>query len=77
MDFASAALTHDGTLAMVYLPSPRPMSVDLTQLAPHVEASWFSPVTGELRPGGRWSNGGTTDVASPYPEDAVLILEAG
>lgn len=77
MNFASAALTRDGTLAMVYLPSPRPMSVDLTQLAPHVEASWFNPVTAELRPGGHWSNAGTTDVASPYPDDAVLILQAG
>jgi hypothetical protein len=43
---------------------------------PAVAATWFDPVSGKRLPGGTLAVGGPAVLTPPYPEDAVLLLEA-
>ncbi|MFE5334567.1 DUF4038 domain-containing protein [Isoptericola sp. NPDC056573] len=45
-DLATAAVAPDGSLALVYVPSERTVSLDLSLLAPGAEAAWVDPSTG-------------------------------
>jgi hypothetical protein len=48
---AVAALAHDQSFAMVYLPSWRIVTLDLARLAgPIVEARWYDPASGRFEP---------------------------
>jgi hypothetical protein len=49
-DYATAARTPDGTLGVVYLPTARSFSVDLSVFAPSVSARWVDPASGESSP---------------------------
>lgn len=77
LDFASAARTPDGRLAMVYLPNARPITVDLTQMAGggDVSATWFDPITGAETSGGDHSTATSTVFTPPAAQDWVLVLE--
>lgn len=44
--YASAARTPDGTLVMVYLPSARSLTVDMSKLAGPATARWYDPTNG-------------------------------
>ena len=47
-DFAPAARTADGAFAVVYLPTPRPVTVDLAKLTgARLAAAWFNPRDGK------------------------------
>jgi hypothetical protein len=45
-DYATAARTADGTLAIVYMPTTRTITVDLSQLGSPVTAQWYDPSSG-------------------------------
>lgn len=45
-DYATAARTPDGRLAIVYVPTPRPVAIDMTSLCGLVTAQWFDPANG-------------------------------
>ena len=45
-DLATAAVAPDGSLALVYVPSERTVSLDLSLLAPGADAAWVDPSTG-------------------------------
>ena len=46
-DYVTAARTHDGRLAIAYLPTPRPVTVDMARLAGRrVRAQWYDPTSG-------------------------------
>ena len=47
--YASAAATPDGRLLIAYLPAIRPLTVDLSKLAPGVVAHWFDPTSGAVQ----------------------------
>lgn len=47
---ATAAWIPDGSLAIVYLPSARKITVDLRKFSGKVEAKWFDPATGKYAP---------------------------
>ena len=53
--YAAAAATADGRVFVAYLPAVRPLTVDLSKLAPGVQAQWFDPTNGT-----RQSTTGTT-----------------
>jgi Protein of unknown function (DUF4038)/Putative collagen-binding domain of a collagenase len=77
LDFASAARTPDGLFAMAYLPTPRQITFDLTQMSgPLIEATWFDPITGAVRPAGLWGVDRQAPFTSPTAQDWVLILES-
>jgi Protein of unknown function (DUF4038)/Putative collagen-binding domain of a collagenase len=77
---AVAASTADGSLAMVYIPGSREITVDLARLAgPLVEARWYDPADGSGPP---FSTTGPrrlspeSDSNSAGFRDWVLILES-
>jgi len=70
------ALSADGRLAVVYIPSQRPITVETGVLAgPVVAATWFDPVSRQRLPAGTLATGGPAVLTAPFPEDAVLLLE--
>ena len=82
---AVAASTADGSLAMVYIPDRREITLDLARLAgPLVEARWYDPADGrfEAVAGSPFSTTGSrrlgaqTDSNSAGFDDSVLILES-
>jgi hypothetical protein len=79
-DHVQATRDSDGRYALVYLPTPKPVTVDLTKLRGEITASWFDPRTGESRPiDGKIPNTGTREFTSPgtaTTPDWVLVLDA-
>jgi len=72
-DDATAAVTADGTLAVVYIPTSRTVELDTSTLQPGFTARWFDP-----------SDGSSRDAKAPYTtpgknaageEDWVLVFE--
>jgi hypothetical protein len=49
-DHATASLAPDGSCAVVYLPTPRPLTLDLQRLHGPVTARWFDPACGSFTP---------------------------
>lgn len=45
-DFAPAAYTTDGSMAVVYIPSKRTVTVDCSKLGAGIKAFWFNPTGG-------------------------------
>ena len=45
-EFAPAAYTDDGRLAIVYIPSKRTVTLDRTKLGDNIQACWFDPTSG-------------------------------
>jgi hypothetical protein len=81
-DYATAARTADGTLGIIYMPTSRTITVDLSTLAGAVNASWYDPSRGTyLGVGGSpLPNSGQVNIAPPGPNadgdaDWVLVLE--
>jgi hypothetical protein len=74
-----ATRDSEGRYVLVYLPTPRPVTVDLTKLKGEITASWFDPRTGEYQPiADRIPNTGTREFQSPGTEKApdwVLVLD--
>lgn len=82
-DHATAARADDGSCAIVYLPTPRMITVDLAKLKGPVKVRWFDPTTGESTfvEGVPFSQGGQREFApwranSAGESDWVLFLEA-
>jgi hypothetical protein len=76
LDFCAAAATPSGDLVLAYVPNPRPVTVNLSELAgPMVSASWFDPRTGARQPIGVFRNTGAHVFDTYAPGDGVLVLE--
>jgi hypothetical protein len=81
-DYVTAASTPDGKLALVYVPSSRSITVDLTRLSATLTARWFDPTTGTYQSisGSPFSNTTVHTFSTPGTHadgasDWVLILE--
>ena len=48
--YATAARTPDGTLIIVYMPTLRPITVDMSRLSGPTAAHWYDPTTAEYIP---------------------------
>jgi Protein of unknown function (DUF4038)/Concanavalin A-like lectin/glucanases superfamily/Putative collagen-binding domain of a collagenase len=84
-DYATAAKTPDGTLALAYIPTARTVTVDLGTMAGPVTARWYDPANGTYNviAGSPFANQGTEDFTTPGDNadgpgnaDWVLVLEA-
>jgi hypothetical protein len=76
LDRATTALTADGRLAVTYLPSRRPVTLDLDVLSgADVRVTWFDPASGRSVSGGVLRREGHVMLTAPFPEDAALVLE--
>ena len=81
-DYATAASTPDGALAMVYVPTNRTLTVNLAKLKAAATARWYDPTSGGYTAitGSPFANTGTHNFTSPGingagDEDWVLVLE--
>ncbi len=82
-DYATAAKTADGTLAMAYLPTIRTVTVNLAAMSGAVTAQWFDPENGSYSTisGSPFANTGThtftpTANNSGGDPDWILVLTA-
>ncbi len=83
LDHVSAARAEDGTLAIVYIPQSRAVTVDLARLSAPIKAQWFDPTDGSLKlvQAEAFSNKGHHEFMPPEKNasgesDWVLLLEA-
>jgi hypothetical protein len=81
--YATAARTSDGTLVVVYMPSIRPITVDMSKFSGPTTARWYDPTTGDYIniSDGPFSNTDARQFTPPGKNDAddgdwVLVLEA-
>jgi hypothetical protein len=79
---ATAARTEDGSLVIAYMPTLRPLTLDMTQLAGPTIARWYDPTDGSFTDVGRApiANVGNVTFRPPNENQAgdgdwVLILE--
>ncbi len=82
-DYATAARTSDGSLAVAYLPTRRTVTVDMARLRGRIEARWFDPTSGAYAAiaGSPFANVGSRDFTPPGNNhdgdgDWVLVLQA-
>jgi hypothetical protein len=80
--YAPTARTADGSLVIVYLPTNRSITIDMSKLAAPAAARWFDPTNATYRPaaGSRLANGGVREFSPPGSNaagdgDWVLLLE--
>jgi hypothetical protein len=83
-DYATAASTPDGRLAIVYLPTPRPITVDMGRFRGPVTGRWLDPTNGRYTAAasGPIPNTGSHEFTPTGPNgegngDWVLVLTAG
>lgn len=81
-DYAAVAGTADGALAIVYMPTLRTVTVDLSKLGGPVTAQWYDPASGIYTaiPGSPFANSGTqtftpTGNNADGGGDWVLLIE--
>ena len=81
-NYVTAARTPDGALIMAYLPSSRPITLDMARLAGEAIASWYDPTNGSYRSieGSPFASSGRQDFIPPPKNSAgdgdwVLVLE--
>jgi hypothetical protein len=82
-DYVTAGRTPDGRLAIAYMPSLRPLKVDLSLLRGPVRAQWYDPSCGKFSPiqGSPFPNSGKPYFIPPGNNadgdgDWLLVLEA-
>jgi hypothetical protein len=73
-DYATAAITPDGSLGMVYVPGERTLTVDSSKLVAGATARWFDPVSGAFQPAS--SPFTTPGKNAGGDKDWVLVFEA-
>lgn len=80
-DYVTAARTPNGGLAIAYLPTRHPVTVDLSRITGRVTAQWYDPTTGRYTAvaGSPLANSGTRDFAptrsnASGDDDWVLVL---
>jgi hypothetical protein len=82
-DYATAARTPDGSYVVLYMPTARKITVDMTRLRGAAAAQWFDPSAGtyEVVSGSPFPNSGSQDFTPPGTNaggdaDWVLLLNA-
>jgi hypothetical protein len=80
--YATAAGTSDGTLLIVYMPSTRTITVDMSKLAGVTVGLWYDPTSGSYTEvgGSPFANSGTRQFTPPGTNQAgdgdwILVLE--
>jgi hypothetical protein len=74
---AYAAKSNDSTLAMIYTPSQKQLTIDMTELlGPNVMARWFEPGSGNYATIDTFPNTGSRSFTPPASGDWVLVLES-
>jgi len=79
-DYSTAALTADGHTGLIYVPTPRTITVNMSKLADQVTARWFDPTTNTFSNIGTYANSGSRQFTPPSivhadgARDWILVL---
>lgn len=74
---AYAAKSNDSTLVIVYTPSQKQLTIDMTELAgPNVAARWFEPDSGTYLIIGTFASTGSRGFDPPASGDWALVLQS-
>jgi hypothetical protein len=83
-DYVTTGRTPDGSLVVAFMPSLRPLKVDMSRLAGPVTARWYDPSNGAFQSikGSPFPNSGKPNFIPPGRNadgdgDWVLVLQAG
>jgi hypothetical protein len=78
VNFAAASAASDGSLAVVYVPDGREISVSMAKFRSNVVATWFDPSTGKYTnvAGSPFAASGVQKLDAPGSGDSVLLLQA-
>jgi hypothetical protein len=81
-DYATAARTADGRLAMIYVPSARTITVDLDKMRPGAFAYWYDPTSGGVKAAQGTADHGRAQFTTPGhnsvgDDDWVLRIGSG
>lgn len=83
-DYSTAAKTPDGSYVVLYMPTPRTVTLNMTDLRSPVTARWFDPTNGKYQEiqGSPFQNTGSHQFTPPGMNHAregdwVLLLKAG
>ena len=82
-DYATAARTPDGKLAIAYLPTVRTITIDSSKLAANAVSRWYDPTAGTFTPAAPLSRNGSIETFRPPDKnsagdgDWLLVLTAG
>jgi hypothetical protein len=78
INFAAASAASDGSLAVVYVPDGREISVSMAKFRSAVRARWFDPGSGKYSgvAGSPFAPSGVQKLDAPGAADSVLLLEA-
>jgi hypothetical protein len=72
----AAALAEDGSTLLAYIPSARPLHVDLSRMSGKTAAAtWFSPQNGKAQKAGEYPTQGTQEFSPPGEGDWVLVID--
>jgi hypothetical protein len=75
-DYAVAAVARDGGFGMVYVPSPRALTVNLDRIeGRRVQAWWFNPSSGQAQDAGTFLTAGNQVFTPPTAGDWILVLD--
>jgi len=75
LDRATAAIAPDGTIAVVYVPTPRTITIDLDALTGWAcVLRWFGPADGVWTDPAIVTRRGMLQTPTPFEHDAVLVL---
>jgi hypothetical protein len=81
-DFCTASRTTDGSFVVAYMPTARPIVVNMSSLRASATARWFDPTSGTYTtiPGGPFANAGSRQFTPPGKNDGgnsdwVLLLQ--
>jgi hypothetical protein len=72
-DYATTAVTPDGTFGLVYVPTSRTIEVDMSKMADGAVARWFDPTDGSFQDASSFETPGKNAAGD---EDWVLVVEA-
>ena len=78
LDYLAAARTSDGSTVIAYMPTPRPIRVDLSKVSgSQAKAWWFDPRTGKTNLLGEFPTTGLKDFTPPGEGDWVIVVDNG
>ncbi|MDD4494565.1 MAG: putative collagen-binding domain-containing protein, partial [Eubacteriales bacterium] len=80
MDYAAAARAEDGSFAVVYLPSARPVKFNMVRFNSSKTAKWFDMTNNTIKEAGTYKNEGILELPVPPKNSAgqtdwIVVLE--
>lgn len=77
-DYAPAARTNDGATIIVYAPTQRTLTIDMSKITSGIATArswWFNPATGTATLIGDYPNSGSRGFTPPTAGDWVLVID--